>query len=369
MTTTAEACRRFLRASLMLDAQFQNVEEVVRHLGYVQIDPIDVCGRMHDLILRNRVAGYQREGLLHALYGQKQRILFEHYLGVLVALPVEDYRYLLPSMKGYRQSTGSRSALDAEQKKLAKTILDRIKAEGPLSSANFLQSGRSRTDWGTNGTLAKTTLDKLFLQGRVLISRRDQFRRVFDLPERILPESVFEAKPATITEINRWRILGRLRQRRLIPLTKVHAALVEDQVCQVSIEGHAPLYCLREAVPKLQAAGDLPAPADQVQLMAPLDPLIYDRKVTRSLWDFDYTWEVYTPPAKRVRGYYALPILSGTRIIGHADPKMDRATNTLHVRMGVAQEMDYHAPLHQLARFLSADKLNVVHHQTKPTRR
>jgi hypothetical protein len=65
--------------------------------------------------------------------------------------------------------------------------------------------------------------------------------------------------------------------------------------------------------------------------LAPLDPLIYDRRVTARLWGFDYTWEVYTPPAKRVRGYYALPVLAGTEIVGHVDPKADRAAGRLRV--------------------------------------
>jgi uncharacterized protein YcaQ len=66
-------------------------------------------------------------------------------------------------------------------------------------------------------------------------------------------------------------------------------------------------------------------------LLAPLDPLIYDRRVARALWDFDYTWEAYTPPAKRVRGYYALPILAGTELVGHVDPKADRAAGKLRI--------------------------------------
>jgi uncharacterized protein YcaQ len=67
------------------------------------------------------------------------------------------------------------------------------------------------------------------------------------------------------------------------------------------------------------------------RLLAPLDPLIYDRRVTRALWDFDYTWEVYTPAHKRVRGYYALPLLAGTELVGHVDPKADRAAKKLRV--------------------------------------
>ena len=92
------------------------------------------------------------------------------------------------------------------------------------------------------------------------------------------------------------------------------------------------LYCLRDDValfdPVNSATSAAPLP---MHLLAPLDPLIYDRVVTSRLWGFDYTWEVYTPPHKRVRGYYALPVLAGHEIVGHIDPKADRAQRKLTV--------------------------------------
>src|SRR6185369_7001631 len=100
-----------------------------------------------------------------------------------------------------------------------------------------------------------------------------------------------------------------------------------------------PLFCLREDVPFLEAAvaandresRSPTSPLQTVLLLAPLDPVIYDRRVTAALWKFDYTWEVYTPPHKRVRGYYALPILAGTDLVGHVDPKADRDAKKLRV--------------------------------------
>ena len=82
-----------------------------------------------------------------------------------------------------------------------------------------------------------------------------------------------------------------------------------------------------EDLPLLDAT---PAPPEP-RLLAPLDPLIYDRRLTRRLWNFDYTWEVYTPPARRVRGYYALPVLAGLELVGHVDPKADRENRKLKV--------------------------------------
>jgi uncharacterized protein YcaQ len=359
ITSTPEACRRFLRLALNFDHPFRTTDEAIRYHGYIQIDPIDVCGKMHDLILRNRVQNYQRDDLLKTVYQKKQRAFFEHYVGVLVALPVEDYRYILPSMKRRRTSDRYSGALDADQKKMALKIIDRIRAEGPLSSSDFEDSGTSQTGWGTMGTLAKTTLDKLFFHGRLFIARRDSFRRVFDLPERILPEDILATKPATPTEIKRWLILVRLRQRRLVTLTNAHVKLVKDLVTKVTLEGHAPFYCLNEDCEKLKQAAEMTGKGGIPHLVAPLDPIIYDRKVTKRLWDFDYTWEVYTPPAKRVRGYYALPILSGTRIVGHVDPKVDRKANVLHAQVTVEKGVDISTALKEFTKFLSVDAVQV----------
>jgi uncharacterized protein YcaQ len=102
---------------------------------------------------------------------------------------------------------------------------------------------------------------------------------------------------------------------------------ISDLVQSIEVEGCPPLYCLREDLHLLE---DSETPA-MPMLLAPLDPLIYDRRLTRQLWGYDYTWEVYTPLKRRVRGYYALPVLSGVEIVGHVDPKADRTAKKLKV--------------------------------------
>jgi uncharacterized protein YcaQ len=125
-------------------------------------------------------------------------------------------------------------------------------------------------------------------------------------------------------------VLTRLRQRRLVTLKRAELKLVHDAVQPVAVTGCPPLFCLREDAPLLSEFNDrAPLPDPTPLLLAPLDPLLYDRRVTAALWNFNYIWEVYTPPPKRVRGYYALPVLAGTELIGHVDPKADRANRKL----------------------------------------
>jgi uncharacterized protein YcaQ len=240
--------------------------------------------------------------------------------------------------------------LTPREKEFAARMMERFAAEGGLGPEDFDDERKGRRLWGT-ATLAKATLQKLFFHGRLLISGRRNNRRLYDLPERVLPQATLALQKSTSEEIARWLALTRLRQHRLVALKRAETALVEDAAERVAVEGCPPLYCLREDVPLLEDAG--PGGDAEVLLLAPLDPMIYDRKVTRGLWDFDYSWEVYTPPARRKRGYYALPMLSGIEFVGHVDPKADRQSGRLEVvSRQVRRGHGAAGPTGALARFL-----------------
>ncbi|MDB6127386.1 MAG: hypothetical protein JWM35_1282, partial [Verrucomicrobia bacterium] len=342
LTLTPDAARRFLRRALLLDEPVADVTTALAHHGYIQIDPINVCGRMHDLILRNRVSGYREGDLMRHLHGHEsplpasKRTAFEHHLPdggqVLVAFPLDAWPHLQSAMNRRTKRAGAWSGrLTPREKTLAPQLLAELATRGPLGSEDLHDGRSSRRVWGSM-TLAKSTLQKMFFHGRVLIAGRDNNRRLYHLPERVLPSSILAQPAASAKDTARWLTLLKLRQRRLSTLRKDELDLVADAIQPVKIENCPMLYCLREDVPLLAAASDTPpALIRSLQLLAPLDPLIYDRRVTRQLWGFDYTWEVYTPPHKRVRGYYALPILSGHELVGHIDPKADREKKKLRV--------------------------------------
>lgn len=225
--------------------------------------------------------------------------------------------------------------LTPRERDFVPTLLAELTARGPLSSDDLHDGRRGRNVWGA-ATLAKSTLQKLFFHGRLLIARRDQQRRLYDLPERVLPAATLAAPEPSATDTARWLALLKLRQRRLVTLKRDELRLAGDFVQPVVIDGiDCPLlHCLREDAPLFSAIENqkskIEIPAAPL-LLAPLDPLIYDRRLTRALWDFDYIWEAYTPPAKRNRGHYALPILAGTEIVGDVDPKADRERSKLRV--------------------------------------
>jgi uncharacterized protein len=337
-----DLARRFQRRALLLDAPREDIAAVLDHHGCIQIDPINVCGRMHDLILRHRVAGYCEGDLMRHVHGAsgncltgEQRLAFEHHLpssGILVAFPLEAWPHLRTAMRRRTYGAGSWSGrLSPRQKELSVHLLKEITARGPLSSEDFKDGRRARAVWGS-ATLAKSTLQKLFFHGRLLIARRGEGnRRFYDLPERALPAAIFHLPEPGKKETARWEVLLKLRQRRLVFLKRDELPLVADMVRQLEVENCPPLFCLRSDLPLLDELETTVDASETPLLLAPLDPLIYDRRLTSALWDFDYTWEAYTPPGKRKRGYYALPVLAGIELVGHVDPKADRKTGRLRV--------------------------------------
>jgi len=366
-----ETARRFMRRALMLDTPASTVGPVINHLGYLQIDPINVCGRMHDLIARNRVLGYREGDLMRHLHGDavtlppERRVAFEHHFpadgasaGILAAFPLSAWPYLLGAMRARAKRSGAWSGrLTPNQRDLARRVLSEIAERGPLSSEDLSDPRRSRSVWGAS-TIVKATMQKLFFHGQLLIARRSESnRRFYDLPERVLPNSIRSSKEASAEETSRWAATMKLRQRRLCYLKRNERPCVEDLVQPVWVDGCQTLYLLKSDLPILEsisAKSGLYSSENTVRLLAPLDPLIYDRTLTSRLWNFDYTWEAYTPPAKRVRGYYAMPVLVGTSLVGHVDPKVDR--NARKIRLNSRRVKRGHSvagALRQLTTFLT----------------
>lgn len=360
--TPAEARRFHLRA-LGLRKPHESVAGALAHHGYVQIDPINICGRMQDLILRNRVVNYREGDLVRHLHGHEtphglaDRAAFEHHLpstNLLVALTLDAWPHLRAAMHRRSRRPGPWSGrLSPREREIAQRVRATIAERGPLSSDAFDDPRRATRLWGS-ATLVKAVMQKMFFHGDLLIARRSAGRRQYDLPDRVLPASVLNAPDPTSAETARWEATLKLRQRRLVTLKRAELPHVEDLVQPIVIDDCPLLYALRSDLPLLTEEQSTEI-EDNVEprLLAPLDPLIYDRVLTRRLWQFDYTWEVYTPPTRRVRGYYALPVLAGDRLVGHVDPKADRKNGRL-VIVGRRLARGYAASpaVRQLAAFL-----------------
>lgn len=394
ITLTRAQARSFMRRLHGLDAPATDIAGPLRRHGYIQIDPINVCGRMHDLILRNRVKGYREGDLMRYLHGEEkqplaaaQRTAFEHHLPsshILVAFGLEAWPYLLSTMQERAKEDNAWSGrLTPKEKALADLILEQLQTGTPLCSEDIDDGNERVHSWG-HSSLAKVTLQKLFFHGRVLIAARRGQRRYYALPAQVLPESRLHLPPPDKAACARWLVLTRLRQHRLLRLKKSELPLVEDAVQAIDVsdtvsktssrtgsrtgtktasraggktasQGTLRLYCLREDAALLDTTPAASTAGRSLKFLAPLDPLIYDRRLTAALWDFDYIWEVYTPPAKRVRGYYALPVLAHSGLIGHIDPKVDRKSGRLLIQgKSVPDSRSLTKTLREFASFLKA---------------
>jgi uncharacterized protein len=328
--TPAEA-RRFLIRSFALESwqALGSVQSALDRLEYIQEDSIDVCGRMHELILWPRVKNYAPEKLHQALYGPEAHA-FEHYLPNLSALPLADYPHFRLRMHERAQIPGRWGGLLDDEKPVAERFLQALDESGPLKTRSIGSAdGHMRSGWGSRATVVSQVVEKLWLTGTLAIARRDGFERVFDRTERVHPRALDSPIPDA-TESARYLTQKRLRAKALFRPKRDEVKLLgEHAFTKIEITGLSkPWYCLSSGTPN----PDNGEPNENIFLLAPLDPVIYDRQRNRELFEFDYTWEVYVSEEKRKWGYYVLPILQGDKIIGRLEPKIDRKNQILTIR-------------------------------------
>jgi uncharacterized protein len=347
----AEDARRFFVARQLLappraiaggpDA----VLEVFRRHGSLQFDPIAVAGRSHDLVLHARVADYD-PAWCDELY--ERRKIFEAYNKGLSFVPAAEYAWF----RGNRSRRAAKTLADNVD--VAARVLERVRAEGPLSSADFERETGPTTDWfGMPQNAVRTVLEAYCLTGELGLARREGTRRVYDAIERLLPADVLEPDPPLHEQLLQ-RMLSRYRAHGLLGAggagdvfgglgpakpdprhpgypgrDNLREELVErGDLVPVHVEGVGKRFVLREEVALLDAA---PEATVSVAFLSPFDPVVWDRKLVRLLFGFHYVWELFLPPAKRRWGWYVLPVAFGDRLVGRIEPRIDREAATVQV--------------------------------------
>ncbi len=351
---SADHARRFLVTRHLLapprslPSRPESVLDAVQRLGSLQFDPLEVPGaRNHDLVLHARVAGYQRAWCEQWLYGEDRRLV-ELYNKSLNMLPMEELpHYRVGWRRAAREVNGG---ILTEQADVAKAILKRLKADGPLSTAAFSEHGHAVDWWWAPTRASRAVMEALFVTGRIGIARREGNRRYYDLMERLVPRDLLRREESEEDGMTQ-RLLSRFRATGLTTPVGTQAEVMysagstaervrrtarlvdEGLLLPVELEGARHLhYIVADEEPILEAtAGPTSLPSPEVSFLAPLDPLMWDRKQLRVLWGFDYLWEVYVPEAKRRWGYYVLPILFGDRMVGRIEPRLDRKAATLRI--------------------------------------
>lgn len=319
---------------------------MVERLQLLQIDSVNVLARAHYLPLYSRLGPYRREALDAAAWG-KPRHLFEYWAHEASLLPLETQPLLRWRMARAERGEGvwgNVAPHAGEKRGEAQALLARIAADGPLAASDIVREDGAKMRgaggwWGWSDS--KRAMEWLFWSGQVAAAtRRSSFERVYDLPERVLPRAILATPTPPEDEAHRALILraaqalgvataGDLRDYFRQKPADAHpaiAALVEDgALIPVRVEGWSQLAYLHPDARHPRRIGGQ-------ALLAPFDPLIWERSRAERLFGLRYRIEIYVPADKRVHGYYVLPFLLGGRIVARVDLKADRKARRLRVQ-------------------------------------
>jgi uncharacterized protein YcaQ len=344
-----EARRMTLRAQGFLGATGwrgtrSGVSAMLRRVGAVQLDTISVLARSQELVAYARLGPMPREQIEQAYWHASRPSAFEYWAHAASVLPLEQWPYFAFRRRAFR-ARGSR--WHQSHGEVCEKVLARIRAEGPLTATQLggAKRGGPWWDWSDVKIAAEWLLDT----GEVICARRTGWRRVYDLPERVLPGELLAADPADLECVSYLagvaaRALGVVTHSDLVDYHRLailtsergqHTRLVADAA---QAAGLVPVTIAADgsgvAAGRATAAWADPAALAQaaaggrhrVTLLSPFDSLVWDRKRTLRMFGFEHSLEAYVPKAKRVHGYYTMPLLAGGRLVGRVDPARDGRT-------------------------------------------
>ncbi|MCE6235394.1 winged helix-turn-helix domain-containing protein [Acinetobacter pittii] len=309
--------------------------QAIEHLGYVQIDTISVVERVHHHILWSRVPDYELSHL-NSLVGERQ--IFEYWYHAASYLPMKDYRYALPAMISVRK--GESRYFNRGDQHLMNEILARVRAEGKIRLRDIDKNNKkSLGNWWNTGP-GRRAFEQLYMQGDLMICERNGMEKGFDLTERCLPENIDLSMP-TLYEYaqylfnNTLRAHGAFTWKQLVHLKKndlketMRVVLKEHidagVVSAIKLENGQTLY-VDVAAMEQKVSTDF-----GLKILSPFDNSLIHRDRLASLFEFDYRIECYVPAAKRVYGYFCLPILYQDELVGRVDCKAHRSIKELEV--------------------------------------
>ncbi|MCR4642387.1 MAG: winged helix DNA-binding domain-containing protein [Lachnospiraceae bacterium] len=359
-TISRQEARQFILSKQGLIGQHRFIGKdgayaYVCQAGCIQFDPVDVCGKNAELTLQSRVKNFKKTMLYELLY--KDRKLVDYADKELSIWPSEDWPYF----SSYRERSKKLGRTFKGLQKLEKQVMEYIEANGPVSSDSLPIEGEifwhSSMHWSGNwqkkSRAARSVLEQLYTDGELVIHHKKGSRKYYDIAVRHLPKEILEAENPCKKdeEFLCWRVLRRIgavgllwdknstaflglginaarRKKALETLTE------EGKIIPVMVEGiKQPFYYRAEDSGLMRAVLDGTADLKpRMSFIAPLDPLMWDKSLISALWDFQYSWEIYTPAAKRRYAYYTLPILFGESFAGRIEAVPDRKTGVLAVR-------------------------------------
>jgi len=321
-----------------------DVRQMIRQMHVLQIDTIHVVARSPYLVLWSRLGDYPQRWLDELL---AEGALFEYWSHAACFLPIEDYplyrRYMLNRITWNEKRW--RSWMQTHAQLVAK-MLRQIRANGPVRSADFERTDGGKSGWW-NWKDEKTALESLWMKGDLMVAKRHNFQRIYDLRTRVLPPGAGARPPslAVVQEtfvLNTVKALGvtkaawianyfQLPKKAALPVIEKLAK--RGQLHTVQVEGwEAPGYFHPDQRAAIEAAADGQVPLSKTTLLSPFDPLVWDRTRAEDLFHFSYRIECYTPAPRRQYGYFSLPVLHRNALIGRLDAKAHRKDGLFEVK-------------------------------------
>jgi len=320
------------------------VLRAIQQLGYVQIDTISVVARAHHHVLWPRVGNYRADFLAQLV---AERELFEYWSHAAAWMPMSDYRFALPRMTQLNDSVWFASC----DQKIQREVLKRIEIEGPMRARDFSDPSHRSGGWW-EWKPAKRALEQLFMQGELMVSSRLGFQKVYDLPERVLPDSVDTREPdmdeyagylidtnlrahgcASLVSLT---YLRKGKQLRAAVRSQLEARIETEALTSVTLANGTQLYIDPELL-----ESRAPRSSALVRILSPFDNAVIQRQRGRELFDFDYQIECYLPASKRRFGYFCLPLMYRDRLVGRIDCKAHRAAGRLEIKsMHIEHRLD-----------------------------
>ena len=315
----------------------------VRQAGCIQFDPVDSVGKNAELTLQSRVKGFRKKDLYQLLY--RDRALVDYFDKELSIIPTEDWPYF----KRYRDLCRENGKQFEGLAELEEKAVDYIRKHGDVSSSSLPVDGdihwHSSIHWSGNWRgqtkASRAVLEQLYTAGDLIIHHKEGTRKYYDLAEKHIPAGILAADdplPDGYEHI-KWRLKRRIGAIGLLwnknstaflgiwdMTTDMRNRIFEDlsssgEIDEIRVEGiSSSFYMLAADRQLLETAMREDIQSRRCEFLAPLDPMLWDRKLIEKIFDFKYSWEIYTPQEKRMYGYYVLPLLYGDRLVGRIEP-------------------------------------------------
>lgn len=360
LTLTNKQARQFilLKHGLLGAHKFigkQGALEFVRQAGCIQFDPVDSCGKNAELTLQSRVKNFTKQTLSELLYTDRSLVDFPDKN--LSIFPTEDWPYF----QRYRQAAKDGGRNFPELEELEKQAIEYIRINGAVSSDDLPMQGSIHWHssihwsgvWNGNTNAARAVLEQLYSTGVLIIHHKTGSRKYYDLAEKYLPAQLLDSPDPLPDDFEhkKWRVLRRIGAVGLLwnrpsdawlniwdmkspeRIQIFKELLSEGKILAVQVEGiSAELYYRAEDHPLLETVLENRDYKPRCEFLAPLDCFLWDRKLIKALFGFEYSWEIYTPAPKRKYGFYVLPILYGDRFAGRIEAVCQSKTNVLLVK-------------------------------------